>query len=115
MKEVKAQLKFLRMSPRKIRLVLNLIKGMKVAEAEGQLNFLRKKAAQSVLKLLKQAVANAENNFKLKKENLYIKKAVANEAPTLKRFKPRAMGRATPIRKRGTHLILVLAEYGKKD
>ena len=113
--EVKAKLRFFRGSPRKIRLILNLIRGMRVRSAEAQLKFMNKKSAEAILKLLKSGEANAVNNFKLKKENLYIKSFVADQGPTLKRWRPRAMGRATPIRKRSVHLTLVLDEYGKKD
>lgn len=97
------------MSPRKVRLVVNTIRGLSVAAAETRLNFLPKLAAQPVLKLLNSAVANAEHNFKLEKKDLYVKFIVADGGPTLKRFRPRAFGRAAPIRKRTTHISLILA------
>lgn len=97
------------MSPRKVRLVVNTIRGLSVAAAETQLNFLPKLAAQPVLKLLNSAIANAEHNFKLDKKDLYVKFIVADGGPTLKRFRPRAFGRAAPIRKRTTHVSLILA------
>ena len=97
------------MSPRKVRLVVNTIRGLSVAAAETRLNFLPKLAAQPVLKLLNSAVANAEHNFKLDKKDLYVKFIVADGGPTLKRFRPRAFGRAAPIRKRTTHISLILA------
>lgn len=108
--EVKAQLKHLRISPRKVRLVVNVVKSMPVLAAEDQLQFIRKGSAPMILKLLRSAIANAEHNFKLKKENLYIKTIFVNSGYTLKRWQPRAMGRATPLMKKSSHVTLVLAE-----
>lgn len=108
--EIKAKAKYIRLSPRKTRLIADLIRGLDVKEAENQLIFLRKAAARPVLKLLKSAIANALNNFKLKEENLYIKSITVDSGPTLKRWQPRAFGRATPIRKRSAHISIVLAE-----
>jgi large subunit ribosomal protein L22 len=108
--EVKAQAKYVRMSPRKIRLVADLIRSLEVEKAEFQLSFMTKAAAEPVLKLLKSAVANALHDFKLKKENLYVKEIRADAGPTLKRWQPRAFGRATPIRKRSAHIAVVLGE-----
>jgi len=96
------------MSPRKVRLVANLIKGLAVEEAERQLKFLTKRAAKSILKLLNSAVANAQHNANLAKENLYVAKIIVEAGPILKRWRPRAMGRATPIMKRTSHLTIVL-------
>lgn len=107
--DVHASLRFLRMSPRKVRLVVDAVRGMKVSAAETKLAFLPKLAAQPVQKLLRSAVANAEHNFHLKKEDLFIKTIVADGGPTLKRSAPRAFGRAAPIRKRTTHVTLVLS------
>ncbi|MFA5052386.1 MAG: uL22 family ribosomal protein, partial [Patescibacteria group bacterium] len=73
--EVRAKLRFLRMSPRKVRLVVDVIRGRSVEEAEHRLMYVQKLAVRPVLKLLKSAIANAENNFKLKKDNLFVKKA----------------------------------------
>ncbi|HDQ22567.1 MAG TPA: 50S ribosomal protein L22 [Candidatus Uhrbacteria bacterium] len=108
--EVKAKLSYLRMSPKKVRLVIDLIRGSKTEEAIVQLNFINKAAKKPVLKLLNSAIANAENNFSLKKDNLYIKKIWADEAGSLKRWQPRAHGRATPIRKGISHIHIVLDE-----
>lgn len=108
--EVKASLRFLRMSPKKVRLVAKVLKRLSVGEALDQLQFISKAAAQPLTKLIKSAIANAENNFGLEKENLVIKKLIVNEGPTLKRWKPRAHGRATPIRKRSSHIELVLED-----
>ncbi len=110
--DVHANLRHLRMSPRKVRLVVNTIRGLSVAAAETRLNFLPKLAAQPVLKLLRSAVANAEHNFKLDKKDLFVRHIVADGGPTLKRFRPRAFGRAAPIRKRTTHISLILAVKG---
>ena len=108
--EVKAKAKFIRMSPTKIRLVANLIKKLPAAKALDQLAFSGKRAAGPVVKLIKSALANAEHNFELAKDNLFIKEITVNQGPTLKRWLPRAHGRATPIRKQLSHVNLVLAE-----
>jgi len=108
--DVKAKAKYIRMSPRKVRLVVNLVKNLKVNQALDQLKFINKKAAEPVEKLLKSAIANAEHNFNLQQNNLVIKKFTVDEGPTLHRFMPRAHGRATPIRKKDCHLNLVLGE-----
>lgn len=108
--EVKAKAKFIRMSPTKIRLVANLIQKMPVEKALNQLKFINKLASAPVAKLIKSAMANAEHNFELAKDNLFIKKLTVDQGPTLKRSMPRAHGRATPIRKRTSHINLVLGE-----
>ena len=108
--EVKAKAKFIRMSPTKIRLVANLIKKMPVEKALDQLQFINKLASGPVANLIKSAMANAEHNFELEKGNLFIKELTVNQGPTLKRSMPRAHGRATPIRKRTSHINLILGE-----
>jgi len=108
--EVKAKVKFLKMSPTKIRLVANLITKMPVEKALNQLQFINKLASGPVAILIKSAIANAEHNFELSKDNLYIKVLTVDQGPTLKRSMPRAHGRATPIRKRTSHINLVLGE-----
>jgi len=108
--EIKAKLKFVRMSPRKTRWVIDLVRGLNVDEAADQLRFMSKAAAVPVLKLLNSGIANAVNNFKLKKENLYIKAITVDGGPVLKRWRARAFGRAAPIRKRSAHINLVLGE-----
>ncbi|PIV10289.1 MAG: 50S ribosomal protein L22 [Candidatus Portnoybacteria bacterium CG03_land_8_20_14_0_80_41_10] len=105
---ITAKLRHLRISPRKVRLVTDLIRGLPVEEAERQLKFLTKRAARPVLKLLNSARANAQSNNKLVKENLYIEKIVVEEGPILKRWRPRAMGRSAPIKKRTSHIVLIL-------
>lgn len=108
--EARAKLSHLRMSPRKVKLVSDLICGLDTSQAEAQLKFINKKAAFPLLKLLKSAVANAVNNYKLDKNNLYIKRIIINEGPKLKRYRPRAMGRATEILKRSSNIDMLLAE-----
>lgn len=108
--EVKAKTKFIRTSPQKLRLVTNIVKGMKTTEAINQLTFIKKEAKTVVIKLINSAIANATNNFNLDKDNLFIKEIRVDEGATLKRWMPRAHGRATPIRKRTSHIMLTLAE-----
>ncbi len=108
--EVQAKAKFIRMSPRKIRLVVDAIRGKGVEQALVDLQFLNKAATLPVIKVLASAVANAEHNFHLKKENLFVKSITADGGPVLHRFRPRAFGRAAPIRRRTTHISVVLAE-----
>ncbi len=98
------------MSSRKVRLVADLIKGMGATQAQSQLAFLVKKPAPLILKLLNSAVANAKHNFEIPKENLYLKQILVEAGPSLKRWLPRAMGRATPILKRTCSIKLTLAE-----
>lgn len=108
--EIKAQVKFIRTSPRRARLVADLIRGLDVEEAARQLQFMSKSAAGLILKLLNSAIANAVNNEKLQKDNLYVKKITVDGGPVLKRWQPRAFGRATPIRKRSSHIMIILGE-----
>lgn len=101
------------MAPRKVRLVVDTVRGLSVADAQTRLKFVQRDAARPVLKLLLSAIANAEHNFKLDREKLYVKTIVADSGATLKRFRPRAMGRAAPIRKRTTHITIVLSDEPK--
>lgn len=98
------------MTPRKTRLVTDLIKGMEVRVALAQLGVMSKAAAKPVQKLVESAVANAVHNNKLNREKLFIKSITADGGPTLKRWRPRAFGRAAPIRKRTTHITIVLTD-----
>ena len=107
--DVHASLRFLRMSPRKVRLVIDVVRGLPAVEAETRLGFINKEAARPVLKLLQSAIANAENNFHLDRKNLVIAKITADGGPTIKRSRPRAFGRAAAIRKRTTHINIILA------
>ncbi len=108
--EIKAKARFIRMSPRKVRLVIDLIRGMHVDKALTQLRFVNKLAVEPVSKLLNSAIANATNNFQLDANTLYIKSITADGGPTLHRSTPRAFGRATPIRKRTAHISIVLED-----
>lgn len=116
--EVKASLKHLRSAPRKTRLVAGLIRNMEVNKAINQLKFLNKKVAKPMLKLLDSAVASAVNNYDLNKSNLIIKEIKIEDGKTLKRWMPRAQGRATILRKRMSHIYITLGEIvdsGKKE
>ncbi len=108
--EVRAHLRHLRVAPRKVRLVVDLVRGLPVDRAVDQLTILPKGAAQPVLKLLNSAIANAEHNFKLDRKGLRIKSIVANEGPSLKRYQPRAFGRAAEILKRSSHITIILED-----
>ena len=108
--EVTARLRYLRMSPKKVRLVADLIRGKNVNEALTILNLSVKKAAKPLKKLLESAIANAKQTGKMDIDNLYISHLTVDEGPTLKRFRPRAMGRATIIRKRTSHITIKLKE-----
>lgn len=103
-----ARLRSLRMAPRKVRLLVDLIRGKKVQDAINQLSFSTKIAAKDVLKLLKSGIANAKHNHGINEETLVIKTAFVDGGKTLHRSTPRAMGRATPIRKRTSHITLIL-------
>ncbi|MFO7784005.1 MAG: 50S ribosomal protein L22 [Thermodesulfobacteriota bacterium] len=107
--EVKAVAKFVRISPRKVRLVMDQVRGKRVEDAMSVLSFAPQKGAFLLKKVLQSAVANAGENTSLDVDSLYIKRVYADEGPTLKRFRPRAQGRATRIRKRTSHLTVVLA------
>lgn len=108
--EVKAQAKHIRISPRKVRLVAGLVRGMEAVKAVDQLKFINKQATEPISKLLNSAIANATNNFELEKNNLFIKEIKVDEGATLKRWMPKARGRATPLRKRTSHITIILAE-----
>jgi large subunit ribosomal protein L22 len=106
--EARAVAKFVRISPRKVRLVVDAIRGERVEDALNVLRNLPQRAAPLVEKILQSAVANAEQKEIEDVENLRIRKATVDPGPTLKRFIPRAMGRATPIRKRTSHITIVV-------
>jgi large subunit ribosomal protein L22 len=108
--EAKAQAKFVRIAPRKARIVMDLIRGKSVEEALSILHFIPKRASVIIEKVLRSAIANAEHNYEMKKDGLFVFKAYVDEGPTLKRFMPRAFGRAARIRKRTSHLTVVLRE-----
>ncbi len=106
--QIRATSKYLKISPKKLKLVADLIKGENAVAALNHLKFIPKKASDLILKVLTSAVANAEHDFNLKKENLFIKEILVNPGPMLKRWRARAFGRAGRIRKRTTHLSIIL-------
>lgn len=108
--EAKAIAKGVRIAPKKSRLVIDLIRGKSVIEADNILANLNKEAARATRKVLTSAVANAENNLGLDKENLYVKEAYINEGRTLKRMKAGSKGRVNPIMKRSSHITVVVSE-----
>jgi len=108
--EVKAVARFVRVSPRKVRLIIDQVRGKQVEEAINLLSFVPQKSAFIVKKLVNSAVANAEHNTELDVDRLYVKRIFADEGPSLKRFRPRALGRASRIRKRTSHVTVVVAE-----
>ncbi|MBI5328648.1 MAG: 50S ribosomal protein L22 [Deltaproteobacteria bacterium] len=108
--ESKAIAKYARVSPQKARLVVDLIRGKKVDEAIATLTFTKKAVSKIVDKILKSAVANAENTKKMDVDTLYVKKAYVDQAPTMKRTHAKAMGRANIIRRRSSHITIILDE-----
>ena len=110
---VTATAKYVRISPRKVRLVANVIIGRPVEEAAAILRFMPNAAARDVAKVLRSATANAENNFNLTADDLRVVSAVANEGPTLKRIRPRAQGRAFQILKRTSHISVSVSDGGE--
>lgn len=108
--EAKASLNYARISCRKVKIVLDIIKGKPAAEAMAILKHTPKAASELVIKLLASAIANAENNFNMDTSKLYVSEAYANQGPTLKRIRPRAQGRAFRIKKRTSHITVVVAE-----
>lgn len=112
--EVTARLRNLRMGPRKVRLLADLVRGRDVAQAIDMLEFQAKRAAKPLQKLLRSAVADADHNFKLEREGLRIKRITVDQAVTLKRFTPKAFGRAAEIRKRGSHVTVTLEGLTKR-
>ena len=107
--EAKATAKYVRVSPRKARMVIDLIRGKNVVAARETLRFTDRAVAEVVEKVLNSAVANAENNHHMNANNLVVKAAFADEGPTLKRIRPRAKGSASRIRKRTSHITVIVA------
>ncbi len=105
-----AKLNYLRMTPRKVRLVANLVKGLSAREAEAQLIYERRRAAKPLLKLLRSALADAKNTKQLEPNTLFIEHIRVDQGPMLKRSLPRARGSASPIQKKMSHVVLVLGE-----
>ena len=115
MPETRATLRHSGISATKVRQVLNLIRGLDVSEAREVLRFCERGAADEVGKLLDSAVANAEHNDSLPADELFVSRAWADEGPTAKRYRPRARGRGTRIRKRTSHVTIVVARYSEED
>ena len=108
--ESKAVAKYVRIAPRKVRVVMDLIRGKNVAEAFAILKFTPKVGADAIEKVLKSAVANAENNFDMNVDKLYVSSAFVDQGPTLKRIHPRSRGQAFKILKRTSHVTIVVDE-----
>jgi len=108
--EVKARLRFARIAPRKARLVADLVRGKRSEEALNILNFTKKAAAKILIKLLKSAIANATQKKTIDIDRLYVKQIMVDQGPTMKRYQSRALGRATMIRKRTSHIHIILDE-----
>ena len=108
--EVQAKLRFVRVAPRKAQLVADLIRRKGSEEALNILTFTKKGSAKTIIKLLKSAIANATQKKNSDVDRLYVKKITVDQGPTMKRFQPRALGRATTIRKRTSHITIVLDE-----
>ncbi len=108
--EVRAIAKYVRISPRKVRIVMDLIRGKDVADALAILKFTPKRGAVLITKVLNSAIANAENNFDMDAENLYISKCFVDQGPTIKRIHPRSRGQAFSILKRMSHITVIVSE-----
>ena len=113
--QIKGSAKFIRISPRKTRLVADLVRKLSIDEALSTLKHLRLRAATPVLKVLKQVVANAVNNHKLSRDSLTIQLIEVNGGPVYKRFQPVSKGRAHPIKKRTSHIKIILESHGTKS
>lgn len=111
--EAKATLRYARISSRKVKIVADLIRGKNVQEALAIVKFAPKASSEIIEKLLNSAIANAENNHFMNRSNLYVAEIYANQGPTLKRIRPAAKGSAVRIRKRTSHITIVLREIGK--
>lgn len=108
--QAKAVARTVRIAPRKVRLVIDLIRGKKIGEALAILEFTPKAASPVLTKVLKSAIANAEHNYDMDINELVVSEAYANEGPTLKRFRPRAKGAASAINKRTSHITVVVSD-----
>jgi large subunit ribosomal protein L22 len=108
--DVRAESKYIRMTPRKVRLVVDTVRGKSVKEAMDILKFMNRAAAREVAETVQSAVANAEQNNHMDPEDLYIAEIYANQAPTAKRFQPGPRGRANPILKRSSHITVIVRD-----
>lgn len=109
----RAQAKFVRVTPQKARRVIDLIRGMNATEAQTLLRFAPQTASEPIGKVLDSAIANATNNYNLDARTLVVKEAFVDEGPTMKRFRPRAQGRAGSILKRTSHITVIVESVGK--
>ncbi len=109
-----AKLRYLRVAPRKMRIIANMVRGQKVTSAINNLRFTQKSGAREVFKLLVSAVANAEDQGDVDIDNLVVKAITVDQGPTLNRWRPRAMGRATPIDKKTSHVFLEVSEVASE-
>jgi large subunit ribosomal protein L22 len=112
LRAARAVARYVRIAPQKVRIVVDQIRGKSAAEAEAVLRFTPKRAAPVVLKVLRSAIANAENNLDMARQDLYVAEAYVDEGPTLKRAHPRYRGQVFPILKRTSHITVVLKERG---
>lgn len=110
MQQAKATASTVRIAPRKVRLVVDLIRGKEIGEALAILKLTQRAASPVVEKVLNSAIANAEHNYEMDVENLIVSEVFVNEGPTMKRFRPRAQGRASAINKRTSHITVVVSE-----
>ena len=108
--DVKAKINFLRQTPRKVRLVADLVRGKGVEEALNILQFTKRRAATPIAKLIRSAISNADQKGGINVDNLVVKTLTVDQGPMYKRYLPRARGHATPIQKKTSHVILVLSE-----
>jgi len=115
MKDIIAHLRHLHIAPRKTRRVAQALRGKSVKQAETQLRFMNKAAALPLLKLLRSAMANAKHNFQLDTDRLAVRSVRVDGGPALKRFVPRSRGMANPIRKRSSHITLILGEVKNRN
>lgn len=114
-KTAKAEAKYVRISPLKVGFICKEIRGKQVDEALSILRFTPKKGARLLEKVLNSAIANAEHNFNLNRDDLYVEKAYANNAPVMKRWRPKAKGSAYPILKRSSHIGVVVKELAQEE
>ncbi len=112
---VVAKLKHIRIAPRKVRLVADLIRGKSVGNAQSILNFTVRKASRPLAKLLKSAIANAKNNFQMEESDLRVSKIIVDEGPKYKRWMTKARGQASEIQKKTSHVTLVLDKFNRKE
>ena len=112
--EVRAIAKYVRISPRKVRQVVDLIRGKDVREALAILKYMPKRSSTPIAKVVKSAAANAEHNYEMDKDSLYVAECYVDQGPTIKRSQPRAMGRADVLRKRTSHITVVVREKNAK-